>query len=88
MLYDLYVYDKAKKVIHRIGDKPYDSIWVSDNGIRYQNLKTSEYGDYKESAYERYVIVYTNAGRLVDYDGDVVDKRFEFAIKSYMRAMP
>ncbi len=85
MLHDLFVYDKSKKLIHKIGDKPYDSIWVSDEGIRYQNLETGEYGDFEGSIYNRYAIIHTNAGRLVDEFGEAIDKRFAPAVLGYLK---
>ena len=84
---DLYVYDKATKKIHRIGDEKHDSLHVYDsNGkyeVRYYNLQNGEGGSANDEEGHDYVILQTQNGLFTEEYG-IIDKRFEKEIAEYI----
>ena len=84
---DLYVYDKALKKIHKIGEERHDSLYVYDNDgnyeVRYYNLQNGEGGSSNDEEGHDYVILKSQNGLLTDEFG-IIDKRYEKEIAEYI----
>ncbi len=72
MLTDLYVLDKERGRIHRIGDNPHDSFWVDSKGVlHYCNLQNGDgcTGDGWENNKENgYAFLPQNTGMPMAYE--------------------
>lgn len=83
-LTDLYVYDKDRKEIHRIGDNPHDSLYFHpERGVCYYNLQNGCGCSMQEDS-GNYAFVASEHGFLEGEFG-IIDKHYKEAVSAYIK---